>query len=876
MKKLMLIDGNNLLFRSYYATAAMGDLMQNSQGVYTNAVYGFVSTIQTLLSRDFTHILVAFDCKGKTFRHEKLEDYKGTRKETPAELIQQMPLVREYLDSVGVSRYEQDRYEADDIIGFCTKHFIDDFDAIEIYSNDHDMMQLLAPKISQVISKKGLSEIEIYTADNIVEKLGFRADQMVDYKGLIGDPSDNIPGIPGVGDKTAVKLLSEYQTLDNVLEHVSELKGKLQEKVSTYREQALFSREMATILRDFPNELTSEKTEYKGYDLNTLRAFLQKMEFRSILQKIEIAQPKKEISGSDFQEINTEAELKRILTPSASLHLEVFGANYHTAQPLGFGLVNNLGKFFLDYSWVKKSVAFQNWLKNPDIKKDVYDLKAAKVVLLWDGFDLQGSNFDLLLAAYLLNSNLSKEDFRTVISTFGSDRVSYDEVIYQKGAKLSIPDDMNLIRRHAVNKAIAISELKASVLEEIAKNNQTSLLFDVEMPLANTLAEMEYQGIAIDEKALRDFGEGLSTRIQDLEKNINELAGEEFNINSPKQLGVILFEKLQLPYFKKTKSGYSTDASVLDQLRGFHPIIEKIMEYRTLTKLYSTYYEGLSAALQIKNDGKVHTIYKQTITQTGRLSSIEPNLQNIPVRTEEGKEIRKIFVSGPNDSLYSCDYSQIELRVLAELAKVKALIEAFQQGEDIHSHTAKLIFHKDEVTPNERRSAKAINFGIIYGKTAWGLSEDLKISPKQAEHFIADYFDKFPEIKVFMDQQINDAKTLGYVTTVLNRRRYIPEVNADNHMTREFGKRMAMNAPIQGSAADILKVAMVQIQSELKKRHLQTKLLLQIHDELVFLVPDSEKAEIEQLVKDKMEHALPFQVPLTVDCSFGKNLFEVA
>jgi len=876
MKKLILIDGNNLLFRSYYATAAMGNLMQNSQGIYTNAVYGFVNTMQALIARDFTHILVAFDCKGKTFRHEKLAEYKGTRKETPIELIQQMPLVREYLDAVGIARYEQDRYEADDVIGFCATHYLPDFDAIEIFSNDHDMLQLLSPKVSQVISKKGLSEIEVYTSDNMMEKLGFRPDQMTDYKGLIGDASDNIPGIPGVGDKTAIKLLTDYQTLDNVLSHASELKGKLQEKILTYRDQALFSREMATIIRDFPNELSIDKLEYTGYEIAPLRSFLQKMEFRSILQKIEIAQPKKQTAVEGYLVVDSETQLKQILSDHASLHLEMFGSNYHTAEKLGFGLVNAKGKFYLDYQWGKQSPSFRAWLANPMIKKDLYDLKATQVALMWDGVDFAGADFDLLLAAYLLNPNLTKEDFRTVISTFNSDRVEYDEEVYGKGAKLTIPEDRNRIIRHAVNKAIAIAELKPTLLAQIAENNQTSLLFDVEIPLAKTLAQMEFSGISIDEKALQEFGDGLSIRIKNLEKSISELAGEEFNINSPKQLGTILFEKLALPYYKKTKSGYSTDASVLEQLSGFHPIVDQIMEYRTLTKLYSTYYEGLKTALLMKMDGKVHTIYKQTITQTGRLSSIEPNLQNIPVRTEEGKEIRKIFVSGPEESLYSCDYSQIELRVLAELANVEALIKAFQQGEDIHTHTAKLIFHKEEVTVNERRSAKAINFGIIYGKTAWGLSEDLKISPKQAEHFIADYFEKFPEIKTFMDHQIEDAKTKGFVTTVLNRRRYIPEVNADNYMTREFGKRMAMNAPIQGSAADILKVAMVAIQNELEKRHLKSKILLQIHDELVFSVPDAEKTEMEQLVQDKMEHALPFRIPLTVACSFGKNLFEVA
>lgn len=876
MKKLILIDGNNLLFRSYYATAAMGNLMKNSQGIYTNAVYGFVNTIQALLTRDYTHMLVAFDCKGKTFRHEKYEAYKGTRKEAPEELIMQMPLVREYLDAVGVARYEQDQYEADDIIGFCASQFVSDFDAIDIFSNDHDMLQLLSPKVSQVISKKGLSEIDVFTINNIYEKLGIRPDQMADYKGLVGDPSDNIPGIPGIGDKTAVKLLSEYQTLENIIVHATDLKGKLQEKVINFQEQARFSKEMATIIRDFPNDLSLNEMKYNGFNHNSLKTFLTKMEFRSILQKIEIAMPKQAPNLGDYRVVKSAEELISLLDGPAALHLELFGSNYHTAKKIGFGIQNIHGKFFIDYDLLHKSDHFQKWLNNPDMQKDVYDLKQTKVALMWDGYDLKGTRFDLLLGAYLLNPNLAKEDFRNVISAFDTDIVQYDEEIYGRGSKYAIPEDVTIVQKYAVNKASAIATLKATVVAKIAANNQTSLLNDVEIPLAETLAKMEFAGIAIDNDALTAFGFGLNDRITTLEKSIISIAGENFNINSPKQLGVILFEKLNLPYYKKNKNGYSTDITVLEQLVGFHPIIEQIMEYRTLTKLYSTYYEGIKTALDMKKDGKVHTIYKQTITQTGRLSSIEPNLQNIPIRTDEGKEIRRIFISEPGYWLYSCDYSQIELRVLAHMANVEALKEAFIRHEDIHNHTAQLVFHKEEVSTNERRAAKAINFGLIYGKTAWGLSEDLKISPKQAEQFISDYFHQFPQIKVYMDQQIEMARTLGYVTTILNRRRYIPEINAENYQTREFGKRMAMNAPIQGSAADILKVAMVKIQTEFDHRQLKSRILLQIHDELVFAIAETEKPIVESIIKDRMEHAVPFSVPLTIECSFGKNLFEVA
>lgn len=877
MKKLLLIDGNNLLFRSYYATAAMGNLMQNSMGIYTNGLFGFVSTMMALLKGDFTHVLVAFDCPGKTFRHEKFPEYKGTRKETPEELKMQMPLVREYLDAAGIARFEQEPYEADDIIGYCTKHFAEDFDAIEVYSNDHDLLQLLSPKVTQIISRKGLSEVEIFTPEAMVEKLGFRPEQVPDYKGLVGDSSDNIPGIPGVGDKTAIKLLADYGTLENVLGHVDEIKGKLQEKVREFQNQARFSKEMATILRDFTTDLDPEALEYRGFDLDTLRSFLQKMEFRAFLRAVDLSQPKKDtLASGDYRVLRTDRDISSVLDQPSSLHLELFGTNYHTAEKMGFGLVNGHGRFFIPYEGIRECPAFRKWLADPSSPKDVYDLKQTKVALLWDGYDLNGTRFDLLLSAYLLNPNLAQSDFRGVISSFGSDSVRFDEEIYGRGAKYSLPEDRTAVERHAVNKAEAIAALKTSVLAKIEENGQSPLLFSVEIPLAETLSRMEFRGISLDQIALDQFGSGLSERISALEKGIYEAAGEEFNVNSPKQLGVILFEKLNLPYYKKSKDGYSTDVKVLEQLSGFHPIVDLVMEHRTVKKLYSTYYEGLKAALTMKNDGKVHTIYKQTVTQTGRLSSVEPNLQNIPVRTEEGKEVRRIFVAEPGTSLYSCDYSQIELRVLAELAQVEPLIEAFERGDDIHSHTAKLIFHKDTITPEERRAAKAINFGIIYGKTAWGLSEDLHISPKQAEAFIADYFAKFPGIKAFMDRQIADAKELGYVKTILQRRRYIPEVSADNYMTREFGKRMAMNAPIQGSAADLLKVAMVEIDKEFRRRGLKTEILLQIHDELVFEVPEAERAEVEAIVHEKMAHPVAFRVPLTVECSFGNNLFEVA
>jgi len=847
--------------------------MQNQSGVYTNGIYGFVRAFQQLFKMDFTHILVALDAKGKTFRHDLFPEYKGTRKATPPELVMQLPLMREFLDAAKIPHYEQEKYEADDIIGFSVKHFTDDFDEILLVSNDRDLWQLLNGKTSQLISKKGFSDYQITTPESLKEEVGIDPQQVADYKGLVGDASDNIPGVPGVGPKTAAKLLNEYKTLDGVLEHKDDLKGKLKEEITEFSDQAKLSRHLATICTDFDNQIRLSDLEYHGPDESKLRDFYQEMGFHSFLKKMSGDNPQSATNGYVF--IESAEDIEKILSSPMAVHLELYGTNYHIAEKLGFALADKKGAYYIPYPLLSKSEAFQEWLKDDTKEKYAYDLKQTKVALLWDGFDLDGVSFDLMLATYLLNPNMTKEGFREVVSNFDYQDVAYEETIYGKGAKYAKPDDEKEIAAYAVSKVLAINKLHDEILQKNAACEQTDLLNKIEIPLASILARMEYDGIAVDKDILEDFGSQLKQRIAELEQAIYELSGEDFNINSPKQLGTILFEKLGLPYRKKNKTGYSTDISVLKELSDFHPIIDRIISYRTLSKLYSTYYEGLKTALTLKNDGRIHTMYKQALTQTGRLSSVEPNLQNIPVKTEEGKEIRKVFVSDPGAQLLSCDYSQIELRVLAQMADVEGLKEAFRAKEDVHSHTARLIFNSPVVSPQERRRAKAINFGIIYGKTPWGLSEDLKISPKQAEKFIADYFRSFPEISQFMSKTIDDALNNGYVETMFHRRRYIPELASNNYQTREFGKRMAMNAPIQGSAADILKIAMVNIGRELRVKHLQTKMLLQIHDELVFSVPFAEKETALELITRLMLHSVDITVPLEIDKSFGDNLYEV-
>ena len=874
MKKLLLIDGMNLLFRSYYATAAQGNLMKNSAGTTTNAVYGFVSAFQQILQMPFSDILVAFDAYGPTHRHLAFEEYKGTRKAAPDELIEQIPIVKEYLDAQGVARYELSLYEADDIIGHMAKKFEHLYDHIQMVSNDRDLFQLLSPKISQLVSKKGFSEVDIFTPAFLMEKMGIRPDQMPDYKGLVGDTSDNIPGVPGIGDKTAVKLLQEYDTLENIIANAQKLTGKLAEKMTTFQEQARFSKQLATITTDFENGVPLH-LQYDGPNFDLLRSFYQKMEFHSHLRRLEQSAPKKVLIPQEDFILSDPSLIPSLLVSPSSIHLELFGDNYHTAQKLGIGVKNKRACFFVPYDVFVRSVELQNFLKDPSKIKHVYDWKSAKVALLWDGFDLEGVDFDLKLAAYLLNPNNTKDDFRVVASSFDFHDISYDEEIYGKGAKHIVPDNQQIIASHVLAKVRAIDSLTTVANKQLAENGQTSLFEEIELPLSRTLAKMEFSGISIDPVVLDEFGKTWHTRLLALEQVIYDHAGETFNINSPKQLGSILFETLNLPYYKKTKSGYSTDVSVLQQLDPYHPIIRPIMEYRTLSKLYSTYYEGLKNALEMKQDGKIHTIYQQTVAQTGRLSSIEPNLQNIPIRSEEGKELRKIFVPKKGHTLLSYDYSQIELRVLAQMGNCHSLKDAFLRNEDIHTHTARLIFQTEQIHEAQRRQAKAINFGIIYGKTPWGLSDDLQIPLKQAELFIQHYFENFPEIKAFMDLQIQSALEKGYVETLFHRRRYIPEVKDANYQVREFGKRMAMNAPIQGTAADVLKIAMVRIQKILEERRLQSEILLQIHDELVFDVLDSEAEEVYTLVKDAMEHATNFEVPLRVEGGFGQNLFEV-
>ena len=870
MKKLILMDGSNIMFRAYYGTAYTGNLMQNSKGQYTNAVFGFVNMMNSVLKEEFTHILVAFDKSGKTFRHDQFEDYKGGRKPMPEEFRSQIDLIKDSLNVLGVKQREIYLIEADDIIGTYATKYYDDFDKIEIISNDKDLLQLVNDKVSLRSSKKGMQNYTLYTPELLLESMGVNPNQITDLKGLMGDASDNLPGIPGVGEKTAVKLLTQYKTMENVLEHKDEIKGKLGERIREHYKSAILCKDVATLKTDVEFEFTLDDIEYHGVNEEEMIAFYKELELHSLIKRYNKKAPKKKVDFK-YQLIDNIFDLDEILLDQSYVVLEQYNPYYHLSTNLGFGIVNKKGNYFVPYDLLHQSLNFQMFLSDEKTTKYVFDLKKMRVCLMNDLYDIKGAKFDLLLAAYILNPSNTKEDFRVIVSNFSYDDVSYLEEVYGKGAKYKIPEP-NLYQTYAVKKAIAIKELHQALLDNIKDNNQVSLLEDIELPLASILAEMEFTGINVDRSILQELNTAVKGKIDGLTKKIFDLAEMEFNISSPKQLGEVLFDKLQLPFAKKTKTGYSTNVDVLNKLKNHHPIIEYIMSYRTLTKLHSTYIVGLEKA--ILQDEKIHTIYRQAFTSTGRLSSVEPNLQNIPIRYQEGREIRKVFIPREGNKLLACDYSQIELRVLAHMAHEDVLIDAFNNHEDIHTKTAKQIFDKEEISSLERRQAKAVNFGIIYGQSAWGLSEEINIGAKEAERFIKKYYEQFPGIKSFMDKVIEDATKLGYAETLYKRRRYLPELKSSVYMQREAGKRNAMNAPIQGSAADIIKIAMIDIDKALKSKHLKSRLLLQIHDELVFDVDKDEVEIMIKLVEETMEKCVELLVPLKVDEALGENLYE--
>ncbi len=862
MENLVIIDGNFWLFSCYYATAAMGNLMVNKDGVPTNAVYGFANRLEHLLKKEPECVVVAFDAKGKTFRSELLEEYKGTRKPTPEELICQFSMVREYLTAHHIPFIELEGYEGDDIIGTLAKKANDRGISVSIMTNDKDMMQLINDKTYQYKKPQKTNEYEVITPESFYEKYQLKPEQMKDLLGLMGDSADNIPGIPGIGEKTALKLLHQYESIENLKDHMDELKGKMGEKVRENIELGLVSKKIATIVTDAPIDLDLENWRYQGYDYDELASFYRRYDMNSLLKRMSVKEEKVEEVKFEIVE-----HLPRITRPT-SLVVGVYDTNYHKSPIMGFGIYNEEEAYFISLENAMNCQEFKHYLQDESLEKYGFDIKKCINACRWHGLQVKGFVFDLQLASYILNPAL-KEEMKYVCDYYQYHDVEYDEVVYGKGAKKHVPEE-NVLAAHLVKQAKAIFTLKDQVCERLMKENQYDLYKDVELPVTYILADMEYQGAKVDLNVLKSLQTDFSKQIKALEKEIYLLAHKEFNIASPKQLGEVLFEDLGLPNGKKTKTGYSTSVDVLNKLKEVHPIINKVLAYRTLTKLYSTYIVGLQE--QVFIDQKIHTIYNQALTQTGRLSSTDPNLQNIPVKNEEGKMIRRAFVP-EYDYLLSFDYSQIELRVLAHLAGVKSLIQAFNEDKDIHRHTASVVFgvSEEDVTSKMRRDAKAVNFGIIYGMSDFGLAEQIGVSVKEAKAFIEKYFHTYPEIKEYMDHNIELAKENGYVSTILNRKRYIPEIKERNRIRQEFGKRLAMNSPIQGSAADIIKLAMIKVDQELKRRKMKSKMILQVHDELIFDVYKEELEDMIDIVKRGMEHAFAMSVELKAEGNYASN-----
>lgn len=866
MEELILIDGNSLLFKAFYATSYTGNYMVNRNGIPTNGVYGFARMVEKIISTNPKYVIVAFDYGKKTFRNELLDTYKATRKETPQELVPQFALAREYLTAHNITWYEVEGYEGDDIIGTLVDFGEKNNLKVSVYTGDKDANQLISPQTTIYRTVKGVTELDIYNEQTLLDKYGLKPDQFRDFLGLMGDSSDNIPGIKGVGEKTALKLLHQYGTIEGLQEHQDEIKGKMGEKIRAGMEDALMSKKVATILRDIPIDVDLEKATYQGYDYETLKSFYEKYDMNSLIKSMTTeAAPKKELK---LEIVDHMPEI----TKDSAVYPSIYDTNYHRSIILGYGIYNDEQAYFISYENALKDESFLAYLKDENKKKYGYDIKSAVIGSRWNGIEINGYTFDLSLASYVLEPAI-KEELKYVCTHFDYEGVQYDEEVFGKGAKKHIPED-DILASHIVSKAKAIYELKDVVTKELKDKNQYELYENIELPVTRILGEMEFAGTEIDLDVLKEMDTAFDETIEKLANDIYRISGITFNISSPKQLGQVLFENLGLKGGKKTKTGYSTSQDVLEKIIDAHPVVPLVLEYRMLTKLSSTYLKGLQE--QVFPDNKIHTIYKQTLTHTGRLSSVDPNLQNIPVRSEEGKLIRKAFVSH-NGYLVSFDYSQIELRILAHMAHVTNLIDAFNQGKDIHRHTAALVFgvKDEEVTPQMRSQAKAVNFGIIYGMSEFRLSKDIGMSISEARDFINKYFETYPEVKTYMDEVVETCKKQGYVSTLLNRKRYIPTINDKNFMVRQQAQRYAMNTPIQGTGADILKLAMIEVDKALKEKNLKSQMILQVHDELIFDVFEDELEEVMSLVKEKMENCIKMDVPLIVEGNYAKNWCEL-
>lgn len=897
-KKLVLIDGHSILNRAFFG---LPDLT-NSQGVHTNAVYGFLNIMFKILEEEKPdYLTVAFDVHAPTFRHKMFEEYKGTRKPMADELRQQVPLIKEMLKAMGITIVEKEGYEADDILGTLSVKAEKEGMDVAVISGDRDLLQLATEHVMIRIpkTKKTGTEIENYLADDVVEKYGVTPKEFIDVKALQGDTADNIPGVPGIGEKTAGALIAKYHSIEAVHEDAPNVKPpRASKNIVEFWDQAVMSKELATIITDAPVDYEFKDAQIDGIDsLYTEEAFMmcKRLEFKNLLPRFDVQAPKNNVE-ENFKVISDKKSLDDIIKRASKKdvafsiipgkpggedtdgQLSLFeqnDTNDYIALVLVFSeediyFIKTGKEITSDYLNKQLETLDANTWISPDLKKNLHLMKAG-------GFtpDERKKYFDMTVAAYLLNPLLGDYPYDGVAKDYLSIMLSSKKDYLGKlTCEQMIKEDEKKVVDYACYEAYIAWKSKEILESNLKEKGMYELYENIEMPLVFVLYDMEKEGIRADGDKLKEYSRELAVSINKIEKRIYEEAGEEFNINSPKQLGVVLFEKLQLPNEKKTKTGYSTSAEVLDKLAPDHPIVADVLEYRQLSKLKSTYADGLTNF--IEQDGKIHTTFNQTITATGRLSSTDPNLQNIPIRIELGKLIRKVFLPEEGHLFVDSDYSQIELRVLAHLSDDEKLIEAFKNGQDIHRSTASLVFDTpfDEVTDIQRRNAKAVNFGIVYGISAFGLANDLNIGRKEAQAYIDSYFEKYPKIKAFLDKTVADAKEKGYIKTMFGRIRPIPELSSSNFMQRQFGERVAMNSPIQGTAADIIKIAMIRVHDRLLKENLKSKLILQVHDELLIETAEDEKEYVIELLEEEMHKAADLKVSMEVGTECGYDWYD--
>ena len=884
-KKLMIIDGNSLLHRAFHALPPL----TTRDGIYTNGVYGFLTMFYKVTDEyKPDYITVVFDKKGPTFRHKEFDAYKAGRMKTPSELSGQFAILKEVLDTLKIKRYELDGFEADDLAGTLAKLGEEKGLDVIALTGDKDYLQLASDNTKILLTRKGITEMDIFDFDAVVEKYELTPTQFIDLKGLMGDKSDNIPGVPSVGEKTGIKLLKQYESIEGIYENICLISGKLKERLIEFRHQAFMSKRLATIITHIPLEFDIEELKIEEPDENKLYELYSKLEFKSVLDKIDSkgrAEKEENKVSLEFSLIEEISEIRELIKEIESAKEFVIKIVYEESplkgEVIGAAIKCRSKNYYIDLQKLDASQFFSEFkavLEDSEIKKISHNIKQEIIVLLRYGIDLKGIAFDSMIAQYILDPSQGKYDLEVLARQYLNMNLTSEEDLLGKGKKKQQLKDIqeNVLKEHYIDKVDSIYQIMFTMQKLIEEQDMNELFYDVELPLTNVLADMEYRGFTVDDVQLRELGVEFDKKIELLTHEIYEYSEVEFNINSPKQLGEILFNKLNLPVIKKTKTGYSTNAEVLEKLNDEHPIIEKIVEYRQIVKLKSTYVDGLLNLID-KDTHKVHSSFNQTITTTGRISSTEPNLQNIPIRTEEGRKIRKVFIPKNSDyTLVDADYSQIELRILAHIADDPKMKEAFEQGVDIHTKTASEVFHVplDEVTPLMRSNAKAVNFGIIYGISDFGLSRDLNIPRAESKIYIDNYLENYEKVKEFMENIVVEGKKKGYVDTILHRKRYLPELKSSNFNIRSLGERLAMNTPIQGSAADIIKVAMVKVYCELKKLNLKSKLILQVHDELIIETHRDELEQVKALLKNLMETAVVLSVPLKVDMEVGDTWYD--